>query len=85
MNEIIIIQNMVNNKENNKGGFCEQAQNRYISPFVEETQIKRQNGGNKCQNMSEEDKQKVREYRKYQNTRKIKLYKLFVVCSIKKK
>ena len=30
MNEIIIIQNMVNNKENNKGGFCEQAQNRYI-------------------------------------------------------
>ena len=37
MNEIIIIQNMVNNKENNKGGFCEQAQNRYISPFVEET------------------------------------------------
>ena len=37
MNEIIIIQNMVNNKENNKGGFCEQAQNRYISSFVEET------------------------------------------------
>ena len=34
--------------------------------------------------MSEEDKQKVREYRKYQNARKIKLYKLFVVCSIKK-
>ena len=51
MNEIIIIQNMVNNKENNKGGFCEQAQNRYISSFVEETQIKRQHGGNKCQNI----------------------------------